>query len=111
MTINGRIITADENKILTNGDISSRQIVLGQYDSVENWSERDMTESEKDEAKAELVKLGNEKIAELKEKLAQSDYKAIKYAEGWIDEEDYAPIKAERQEIREKINMLEKAAE
>lgn len=46
-------------------------------------------------------------IDALKRKLARSDYKAIKYAEGWIAAEDYAPIKAERQAIRDQINDLE----
>lgn len=46
-------------------------------------------------------------IAMLKEQLAESDYKAIKYAEGWISAEDYAPIKAERQALRDQINELE----
>ena len=46
-------------------------------------------------------------IAELKQKLADTDYNAIKYAEGWIDSEDYAPIKAERQAWRDRINELE----
>lgn len=48
------------------------------------------------------------KIAELKEKLLATDYKAIKYAEGFISEEDYAPIKAERQSWRDEIDKLEK---
>ena len=43
----------------------------------------------------------------LKHKLSASDYKAIKYSEGWLTEEEYAPIKAERQAIREEINRLE----
>ncbi|MBR3869010.1 MAG: hypothetical protein IKM66_06815 [Clostridia bacterium] len=47
-------------------------------------------------------------ILNLKKKLADTDYKAIKYAEGFISEEEYAPIKAERQRIRDKINELEK---
>lgn len=46
------------------------------------------------------------KIVELKEELASTDYKAIKFAEGWLTEEEYAPIKAERQAIRDKINQL-----
>ena len=46
-------------------------------------------------------------IKELKQKLADTDYNAIKYAEGWIDSEDYAPIKAERQGWRDRINELE----
>ena len=48
-----------------------------------------------------------QRIWQLKELLQESDYKAIKFAEGWISEEDYAPIKAERQTIRDEINKLE----
>ena len=51
-----------------------------------------------------------EQIAELKAQLAETDYKAIKYAEGWITEEEYAPIRAERQALRDKINELEGGA-
>ena len=50
----------------------------------------------------------NLQIEILKHKLQETDYKAIKYAEGWISEEEYAPIKAERQALREEINRLEK---
>lgn len=48
------------------------------------------------------------KIQLLKKQLADSDYKALKYAEGFITDEEYAPIKAARQKIREEINRLEK---
>ena len=37
----------------------------------------------------------------LKKKLSDTDYKAIKYAEGLISEEEYAPIKTERQHLRD----------
>lgn len=47
------------------------------------------------------------KIIELKIKLAKTDYQAIKFAEGWLSEEEFAPIKAKRQELRNKINELE----
>lgn len=47
------------------------------------------------------------KISELKQKLFESDYKAIKYAEGYLSEDEYAPIKNERQSWRDKINELE----
>lgn len=47
-------------------------------------------------------------IMALKESLSASDYKAIKFAEGLISAEDYEPIKAERQALRDKINELEK---
>lgn len=46
-------------------------------------------------------------IAQLKHKLAATDYKALKYVEGFITEEEYAPIRAARQAIRDKINELE----
>lgn len=47
------------------------------------------------------------KLQALKIKLKSTDYKAIKYAEGWLTEEEYAPIKAEREAIREQIRALE----
>lgn len=55
----------------------------------------------------EEQKIKNTKIAELKYKLAQTDYQALKYAEGQLSEEEYAPIKAQRQEWRDEINLLE----
>lgn len=48
-----------------------------------------------------------EEIAELKGELSATDYKALKYMEGWLSEEEYAPVKAQRQEIRDTINRLE----
>lgn len=52
----------------------------------------------------------NSKIAEigvLRAKLNRTDYQAIKYAEGFITEEEYASIKAQRQTWRDEINALE----
>ena len=46
-------------------------------------------------------------IALLKNRLQETDYKAIKYSEGWLTEEEYAETKAERQHIRDEINRLE----
>lgn len=47
------------------------------------------------------------RIQELKKLLSDTDYKAIKYAEGLISEEDYLPIKQLRQSYRDEINQLE----
>ena len=47
------------------------------------------------------------RIEELKEKLTSTDYQAIKFMEGVLSEEEYAPMKAQRQEWREEINRLE----
>ena len=46
-------------------------------------------------------------IIQLKKALSDTDYKAIKYAEGQISEEEYASVKAERQGYRDHINELE----
>lgn len=47
------------------------------------------------------------RIMELKRVLADTDYKAIKYAEGVLSAEEYAQTKAERQAWRDEINRLE----
>ena len=47
------------------------------------------------------------KINEIKAKLSETDYQAIKYVEGFISEADYAQIKAQRQAWRDEINALE----
>ena len=46
-------------------------------------------------------------IENLKFLLAQTDYKAIKYAEGMITPQEYEPIKQQRQAWRDEINELE----
>lgn len=50
----------------------------------------------------------NSEINELKRKLSDTDYKAIKYSEGWLTDEEYAEAKAQREEWRKRINELEK---
>ena len=52
-----------------------------------------------------------ERIKELKQILQQSDYKAIKFAEGVISEQDYESIKQMRQACRDEINELENLIE
>jgi hypothetical protein len=46
-------------------------------------------------------------IADLKQRLMDTDYEAIKHSEGWITDEDYADTKAQRQKWRDRINELE----
>ena len=46
-------------------------------------------------------------ITQLKKALSDTDYKAIKYAEGQISESEYSAIRAERQGYRDRINYLE----
>ena len=61
------------------------------------------TEYQKEKEKEEILN----KIAELKIKLEQTDYQTIKYVEGHITEEQYIPIKEQRQLWRDEINKLE----
>ena len=53
----------------------------------------------------------NTKINILKEQLAETDYKALKFIDGEFTEEEYAPIRKERKACRIKINELEKCLE
>ena len=53
------------------------------------------------------LQIKEDRIVELKTMLFDTDYKAIKYAEGLISEEEYEIIKRQRQAWRDEINMLE----
>ena len=56
----------------------------------------------------ELAKIAAEReISELKQKLRDTDYQAIKYAEGMYTLTEYAPIREQRQAWRDRINHLE----
>ena len=46
-------------------------------------------------------------ISVCKQNLKLTDYKAIKYAEGLISDEEYQPIKEQREEWRRQINEYE----
>ena len=53
----------------------------------------------------------NTEINVLKKRLFDTDYKAIKYSEGWLTDEEYAEVKAQREEWRKRINKLEASLE
>lgn len=72
----------------------------------DNGDVREMTPEEIAEMEA-ITNTPEQRIADLKLQLEATDYKAIKYAEGWLSEEEYAPIKAARQAFRDEINALE----
>lgn len=48
-----------------------------------------------------------EEILQLKRDLSATDYKLMKYVEGFITDEEYAEVKRQRSEWRAKINQLE----
>lgn len=70
----------------------------------ENGIVRDMTLEEELNYNGEY---NQSRIDELKIQLSNTDYKAIKYAEGWLTAEEYEPVRAERQALRDEINRLE----
>ena len=94
-TISGKKIEADGRVIL-----NPTEEMLADA----GWTLVEPTQPSEEEL-AEQARLAE--IERLKQQLAETDYKAIKYAEGWISAEDYAPIKAERQALRDRINELE----
>ena len=54
------------------------------------------------------IELWNREIFELKEELNRTDYKAIKYAEGVMTDDEYQPTGIQRQAWRKRINELER---
>lgn len=72
---------------------------------LDNGIYRDMTPQERSEA---VIKITPQmRIEELKNQLRDTDYIAIKYAEGWIADGDYASTKALRQSWRDEINEIQ----
>ena len=64
-----------------------------------------------EEVKADETTEINRQIRVLKKRLFDTDYKAIKYSEGWLTDEEYAEAKAQREEWRKRINELEASLE
>lgn len=50
-------------------------------------------------------------ILDSKRALLETDYKAIKHADGVLTDEEYEPVKAQRQKLRERISELESLIE
>lgn len=49
----------------------------------------------------------NAEITALKSLLTDTDYKALKHADGVMSAEEYEPVRQQREEWRDKINALE----
>lgn len=74
---------------------------------------REQAQLEKKREYAERVARAEERLAketrigELKRMLNKTDYQAIKFAEGEMSAEEFAPVKAQRVAWRAEINRLE----
>lgn len=47
------------------------------------------------------------RISELKTELATTDYKCLKFVDGVLSEDEYAPVREYRQTLRDKINAMQ----
>lgn len=97
------IITYPLNKNLITIEIDNLDDIRVGYDY---FIDKKIVKNETYDLDTQVAEI-NRQINEYKNKLKQSDYKALKYLEGFITEEDYEPIKQERQTYRDKINELE----
>jgi hypothetical protein len=82
------------------------------YEKIMGWSEANEEIAQREAYNGqytieEVPTSPAEEIAELKAKLAATDYQAIKYAEGVLSADEYEPTKIMRQEWRDRINELE----
>ena len=82
-------------------DVEGKPYIPAHIEREEIWIYIPYTEAELKRRKAE------DEICELKMKLLQTDYQAIKYAEGMFTLSEYAPIREQRQAWRDRINELE----
>ena len=65
----------------------------------EEYNNRNSKSSEPDSNRAEILNL--------KAELKSTDEKALEFIDGFIDEKEYAPIRARRIEIRNQLKKLE----
>lgn len=72
-----------------------------------NGKIRKMTDEELWQYQKETAISLEQSIEELKEKLNNTDYLSLKYGEGELTDEEFAPILAQRKEWRAEINKLQ----
>ena len=99
-----KIIKYNLATILENGEVLLTPVSMGWNEANENIAKKEAyngeyTIEEHEDAATE--------IAELKGKLRETDYHAIKYAEGALTIAEYADMREQRQAWRDRINELE----
>lgn len=87
-------------------------IIVCDYETMRKFNLKEISEDEKNKYLEELQEFEKreqmkQEIADLKQKLFDTDYKAIKYAEGLLTLAEYESTREERKSWREKINILE----
>ena len=74
---------------------------------VYNLNDELIYEEELQETEEDFLFRTENDIQMLKNNLSETDYKAIKYAEGLLTEDEYEEVFSQRQQWRNKINELE----
>lgn len=64
-------------------------------------------EQEEEEERQRRIQEIKDRVNELHKNLDETDYIAIKHSEGWISDEEFEPMKLQRQAWRDEINSLE----
>lgn len=77
-------------------------------DGTRQFQIKQMPQKSEDE---KLIEKYQSEIIELKKYLSDTDYKAIKFAEGELSESDYQEVKSQRHDARVRINELESLIE
>ena len=80
---------------------------MNEYSEFANGGLRTLAAGEAAAFEAALAPSAGQRIAELKTKLSESDYKTLKYFEGALDEDEYAEYCSLRAAWRREINELE----
>ena len=98
-----------EEKLLKNKLIDNFKYIKGLIidDGIVVDVEINSLKKEKNIKRNEIIN----QIYVIKQKLFDTDYQALKYAEGQLSEEEYALIKEQRQAWRDEINELEASLE
>lgn len=103
----GEIYTASEKKIGDEWNYSEEDIVIAFDGRLLFKSQTETNEYKELETKYINNKKYEDEIKMIKSYLAATDYKALKFSDGALTEEEYAPIRAQRQAWRDRINELE----
>lgn len=103
----GEIYTASEKKIGDEWNYSEEDIVIAFDGRLLFKSQTETNEYKELETKYINNKKYEDEIKMIKSYLAATDYKALKFSDGALTEEEYAPIRAQRQAWRDQINALE----
>lgn len=90
-------------------DLASRNEITVESETVYQLSEIQLVNGVITVITATFEEVKSSKLADIKSKLAATDYKCLKYVDGKLTETEYAPIKTERANLRTAYKAIEAA--